>query len=75
MNNSCILAALSHDCYIKHTCNGRKKYIIPILPTDQGSADLATGMGVCGHYHSQLDPVIQELPGMGGFQGRSLGDP
>ena len=34
MNNSCILATLSRDYYIKHTCNGRKKNN-PILPTEE----------------------------------------
>ena len=26
VNNSCILATLSHDCYIKHTCNYDDNY-------------------------------------------------
>ena len=37
VNNSCILATLSHDCYIKHTCKWKKK-IAPILPPGRVAA-------------------------------------
>ena len=47
---------------------GKTNPILPRWPSWRSFGDLYRVY--CGHYRNQLGPVIQELPGMGGFQGR-----